>query len=538
VAEAGAWLGGIVPYGYRKSGEKQNARIIICEEPIPGLAMSEADVIREVFRMAAVEGKSCRVIATRLNDLRIPCAYVRDDRLALRGKRKQRTSGVWRAGRVRGLITNKTYMGTHEFGKRSAANRPIISRPVPALVPKATWEKAQKTLQANFLFGKRGARNQYLLRGLIKCGLCGLTYVGVAANRPNGKREFYYRCNGAHTPSVYSTTGRCKSKSIRGDQLEEQVWSDVDSFLRNPDAVLEQLRAKLEGDAKGPDQIKHQVTRLEGLLAQKATERSRMVGLYRRGKLTDPELDAQMDEIGKEETALATQISELGGRIEAAGSIAEHVGSAQALLAQLRKRLDQPVSWEQKRRLVEVIVGGICVDTVEEEGVRQNRTTVTYRFSQPNQSMALALPQTYSTGHIVRIPTVPKTVGDHIRKRRLGLKLHQREVAEQLGVAPSSLINWEGNWSSPEIRYMPAIIKFLGYDPLPAANTLGEQLVRQRRSLGLSQKESAQGLGVDPGTLARWERGEREPTGAFAVRVQRFVKAADEPSSQAAALIA
>ena len=49
----------------------------------------------------------------------------------------------------------------------------------------------------------------YLLRGLIKCGLCGLTYVGVAANRPNGKREFYYRCNGAHTPSVYSKTGRC-----------------------------------------------------------------------------------------------------------------------------------------------------------------------------------------------------------------------------------------------------------------------------------------------------------------------------------------
>ena len=46
------------------------------------------------------------------------------------------------------------------------------------------------TLQANFLFAKRGARNQYLLRSLIKCSLCGRTYIGVAANRPNGKREF------------------------------------------------------------------------------------------------------------------------------------------------------------------------------------------------------------------------------------------------------------------------------------------------------------------------------------------------------------
>jgi predicted transcriptional regulator len=84
--------------------------------------------------------------------------------------------------------------------------------------------------------------------------------------------------------------------------------------------------------------------------------------------------------------------------------------------------------------------------------------------------------------------------------------------------------NWEANTSTPEIRYMPAIIRFLGYNPLPVANTLAEQLVRQRTGLGLSQKESAKGLGADPGTLARWERGEREPSGAFLVRVKRFLQ--------------
>src|SRR3954463_8673849 len=52
------------------------------------------------------------------------------------------------------------------------------------------------------------------------------------------------------------------------------------------------------------EQIRKQVARLEGLLEQKATERSRVVSLYRRGRLSDVELDAQMDEIGKEETAL------------------------------------------------------------------------------------------------------------------------------------------------------------------------------------------------------------------------------------------
>lgn len=54
----------------------------------------------------------------------------------------------------------------------------------------------------------------------------------------------------------------------------------------------------------------------------------------------------------------------------------------------------------------------------------------------------------------------------------------QREVSEQIGVDTTSVFNWEGNRSTPEIRYMPAIIWFLAYNPLPAATTLAEQLVR------------------------------------------------------------
>lgn len=174
-----------------------------------------------------------------------------------------------------------------------------------------------------------------------------------------------------------------------------------------------------------------------------------------------------------------------------------------------------------------MIVAGVRVDTVEQGGVKQARTTVTYRFSQPDQPLPMVLPQAYSTGRVIRIPVVPQTVGDHIRKRRLGLKLLQKDVAEQLGVDKTSIFNWEGNRCSPEIRYMPAIIDFLGYNPLPAASTLAERLVRQRTSLGLSQEEAACGLGVDPSTLARWERGQREPAGGFAARVQHFLDNAE-----------
>lgn len=184
--------------------------------------------------------------------------------------------------------------------------------------------------------------------------------------------------------------------------------------------------------------------------------------------------------------------------------------------------------------MIEVLVGGVRVDTVEECGGKQGKVTVTYRFSQPDQPMPLVLTQACGSGSAVRIPTVPQSVGDHIRRKRLGLKMLQREVAKQLGLNKTSVFNWEANTSTPEIRYMPAIIRFVGYNPLPAANTVAEQLVRQRTSLGLSQKESARGLGVDQGTLAKWEQGKREPQGAFLARVKRFLHEGDEAGARGA----
>jgi transcriptional regulator with XRE-family HTH domain len=54
---------------------------------------------------------------------------------------------------------------------------------------------------------------------------------------------------------------------------------------------------------------------------------------------------------------------------------------------------------------------------------------------------------------------------------------------------------------------MPALLQFLGYDPLPEPKTLPERLIAKRRAVGWSIREVAQKLGVDPGTWRDWERG-------------------------------
>ena len=103
------------------------------------------------------------------------------------------------------------------------------------------------------------------------------------------------------------------------------------------------------------------------------------------------------------------------------------------------------------------------------------------------------------------------TIGDHLRKKRLDLGLLQREVALLLRSTECSVYLWETNRTSPTLPFLPRIIEFLGYCPFDPDWTPGEQLTWIRRYFGLSQEVMARRIRVDPGTLARWERGEREP---------------------------
>jgi transcriptional regulator with XRE-family HTH domain len=110
-------------------------------------------------------------------------------------------------------------------------------------------------------------------------------------------------------------------------------------------------------------------------------------------------------------------------------------------------------------------------------------------------------------------PNSLKTLGDHLRKKRIDLKLLQKEVAQKLGVDEASVHNWERGHTTPSLSFMPRIIKFLGYVPFEIpSGSLGEKIRAYRRIIGLSRKALARELKIDPGTLARWERGKGRPS--------------------------
>lgn len=97
-------------------------------------------------------------------------------------------------------------------------------------------------------------------------------------------------------------------------------------------------------------------------------------------------------------------------------------------------------------------------------------------------------------------------ISDHLRKRRLDLKLSQRAVAEIFGVSEDTITYWENERSVPQISYMPKIIRFLGYNPYPIdTSSLGGKIKEFRYLHGLSKKRLAARLQVDPSTITTWE---------------------------------
>ena len=302
LAREGTWLGGIVPYGYRVEGQDRAARLVLSTEVDPRSGLSEVEVMRKIYRWAGDEGVSCIEIAKRLNALGVPTCYTRDGRKvppsaslagegedrvdgqggsltdisgaledgsdavndensasatanAPRGKRRVATRGVWRAGRVRNMLVETTYKGIHTWGKRrsrkavGAANQSepvLIERAVPAIVDADLWTRAQETLRCNRLCRPDIVKRKYLLRGLMKCAHCGLTYVGTVSEGrklervPESERaglevrgdlvlRKYYLCNGKNGShqSYGKLDTRCTSGHIRALVLSPRSYCAI-----------------------------------------------------------------------------------------------------------------------------------------------------------------------------------------------------------------------------------------------------------------------------------------------------------------------
>jgi site-specific DNA recombinase len=370
-AREGRYTGGIVPLGYRVEGRKEKARLVPDETIIWG-DWTAADLVRRMYHWLGVEGRSCRWIALELNAMGVPTAYQRDGRTV--GFRT--TQGLWRAGRIRNMVVNPTYKGVLLYGRRRSKKSKrsgVIEAQValPALVSPDLWDAAQGTLAHNRLLAKNTDR-VYLLRGVMKCGLCGLAFCG-ASGRPG---VWWYRCNG-YLAERGGKDHRCVARSIRNTDIEPIVWQDIEAMLRNPGDLLARLRVEMEnrGDHEAALAEAERIT-LAAALADLDGRRNRALDMYEHGRIAVHELDERLGKIDDERRILKARLEAQEPTETADEPIPRD------LLAAVRERLDQGLTDEERSEIVRLLVRRITVHTtVIDSRTKVVRLVIEYRFA-------------------------------------------------------------------------------------------------------------------------------------------------------------
>ena len=367
------YCGGIVSYGYRVDGQKQNARLVPDETIVWG-DLSAADVVRKIFHWIAVDEWSARGVAEELNRLGVPTHYRKDGR----GVRRRRTEGKWWPGRINSMANGTIYRGEYHYGKRSRRkDSRIITAAVPALVSDALWHATQETR------GRRrrtpvGLRRPYLLRSLLRCGTCGLNYTGTRS-----RGAVWYRCNGQIDGSG-PLRGRCGGKSVKGAYLEPTVRADIERFLSNPSELINELAEELgrDGDADAAVAEAERTT-LEAALAALKAKHSLLLDLYLDHTFDRAELDQRRSRLDQQRH----EIEKRHGAIETKNSEVPPQPVTPDLQAELRCRLAEGLNDGQWQEIASLLVRQITIHTtLAEDGSKQAKALVEYNFPAVGQT--------------------------------------------------------------------------------------------------------------------------------------------------------
>lgn len=106
---------------------------------------------------------------------------------------------------------------------------------------------------------------------------------------------------------------------------------------------------------------------------------------------------------------------------------------------------------------------------------------------------------------IIRPPREDLDFATQLSQRRSELDLEPRDAAQRIGVSPRTYARWERGQDKPSTRFRPAIVRFLGLDPEPTPQTLGERIRAARLRAGLSPRQLAERLNVSSSTVRAWE---------------------------------
>ena len=240
----GQFIGGKPVYGYKMHPTEKN-KIVIDKEAAP--------TVRRIFGMA-LEGMSCRQIATQLNaeGVPTPAAYA-----GLPVPKSGPYTGLWSSERISEMLQNETYIGNMVQGRsvkisyksrkclhQARENWVVVENTHEPLIDREAFEKVQVLVASRK--HTRSRTYDFLLKGLIFCHECGCPLAVLNRKNAAGEDVLYFVCR---TYQRFTKAGVCTCHSIKEKTVTDAVIAKVREVCEaclNPDDMLSVAQRAVE----------------------------------------------------------------------------------------------------------------------------------------------------------------------------------------------------------------------------------------------------------------------------------------------------
>jgi len=290
------------------------------------------------------------------------------------GNAYNREEGIWYKATVKRILCNYTYTGTlfiqtvdaqgvkhnkfrspDEKVKRTMKPREEwIGIQVPILIPIEVWEQLQGKLIERRNLKPGLAIENYLLRGLLRCGKCGNTLHGNRVKKKNGEGYHkYYVCT-AKSPGIKGQL-KCELPAINADKLEESVWNKIKGWILNPQTLEDIIT-----NDKNNELLFKEKNHLEIKIKELNEEKDRLDLLFMKGKITEEKYDKLEGENKNTKIELLSRLKEIELELNNKDLNLQDIVQLRETLKEYQNDIDD-LKYEVKQKLINGYVKTITI---------------------------------------------------------------------------------------------------------------------------------------------------------------------------------
>ena len=346
-----------VPFGYRFQRRRD-----LNEPPSVEVDETEAEVLREIFRLYVEENWPVRQIVIHLTEQGVPTPT---------GK-----STDWDYTSVRFILQSEAYLGSWFLNRYRTQHDPGGGRPrtlerpreewipisVPILVDAEQFSKAQEIRKQRQQSNYRPFRyhDTHLLRRLVVCGSCDKKMA--AANSKHGDRTYrYYWCRGSDPHRIQKRRSFCPHPTIQAPPLDVLVWSDVVSLLTDPDLLLTAWQQQGKRTLLTEDVVSEEKRQVKQQLAAVRQQHQRLLVAYEQEAIELEELSCRRKVLEEKAQQLQRRLQTLDNEYREGIALSELSGHLDEVCRKLATGLEE-MNMQQRMKLCSQLIDKVIVD--------------------------------------------------------------------------------------------------------------------------------------------------------------------------------